>query len=762
VPHIPQFFPGLPDLPALVELKSRRQWVSWLYRTRSGSRPTKPPINPNTGMGASHSDPTSWGSYDEALAYTQRRNLPGVGYVLSEDDDIGGADLDHCLMDGRLAPWAQEIVDLNESYTEISPSGSGLRIFMRGKPEKTIKSDAAHVELYRDKRFLTVTGLHFSSTPIDIRPAPKTIEALLSRANGVKPSPRQQPQIGQGGDFFRRVNGVALRNLGAWAPILFPEARLYSSGAWRITSRALGRDLQEDLSLAPEGICDFGIADMGDPRQGKRSAIDIVMEYGAPNTPKDAALWLCDRLGISPDRFDAPTDPVAAQSQQNLAAKVRSDIIALPPPCPLAVDTSEMDDLLIPDPYVPQPGILGEITAHILETALFPVPDFATLASAVFASALFGRRWTEPLTGGGLNLYAIATAPTGWGKDHPLQEPRSIAYRCEMVHLLGPDEFKSDSAIEKTLRKGPVRACFMDEIGIVLQANASKNAAAWEKKVRKALLQVYSSSKGMWTGSQAAGDDNDKGAEPIHRPLLSIYGTSTPEELYKGLTEDNIRDGLFGRLIFASPDDKPKRQKPGAGRYDQIAELVRIIREFVPEIVPQKQRALYHANIRNALHPPTVVRVPADRDAAASIEQILEWQRDLTEKESKLSFIANRAAENAGKLATLRALSRDYVKPEVTFADVQWGWSIVERSLRVITRDIERHMVGSEFEGLMKAIRWHLAEAPKKTLPQSHLIRRHGISRATGYELRSALELLQQSGEISIETIRRGRVITLL
>src|SRR5918993_401744 len=142
-------FAGLPDLPAIAELKQRRQWVAWRYAERNG-RLTRPPVNPRTGFGASHSNPTTWDSYEEAVARAAKDGLPGVGYVISESDDLTGADLDRCRdpETGRIEPWAQAIVDLAETYTEVSPSGTGLRLIWCGKVAQTVKSDPMHVEVY--------------------------------------------------------------------------------------------------------------------------------------------------------------------------------------------------------------------------------------------------------------------------------------------------------------------------------------------------------------------------------------------------------------------------------------------------------------------------------------------------------------------------------------------------------------------------------------------------------------------------------------
>ena len=99
-----------------------------------------------------------------------------------------------------------------------------------------------------------------------------------------------------------KINDAALKDLAAWVPELFPAAELHpGTGAWRIKSADLGRPNEEDLSLAPNGIKDWGVHDLGDPREGGRSAIDIVMEW-TDATPKldnvQAAEWLADKLSL--------------------------------------------------------------------------------------------------------------------------------------------------------------------------------------------------------------------------------------------------------------------------------------------------------------------------------------------------------------------------------------------------------------------------------------------------------------------------------
>lgn len=84
----------------------------------------------------------------------------GPGFVLN-GDGIVCIDLDHCLVDGVLESWAQEIVDLMQAtYMEVSPSGDGLHIWGHGELDRgrRIRVDGGYVEAYATGRYLTVTG----------------------------------------------------------------------------------------------------------------------------------------------------------------------------------------------------------------------------------------------------------------------------------------------------------------------------------------------------------------------------------------------------------------------------------------------------------------------------------------------------------------------------------------------------------------------------------------------------------------------------
>jgi predicted P-loop ATPase len=115
--------------------------------------------------------------------------------------------------------------------------------------------------------------------------------------------------------FFQRVNDHAMADLAAWVRVLLPMAQRARQG-YRVRSVDLGRRNEEDLSIQPEGIVDFGVHDLDDPREGKRTPIELVVEWHDDrlDTVK-AAHWLCEQLGVEPaalgwkDSLSVPLGP---------------------------------------------------------------------------------------------------------------------------------------------------------------------------------------------------------------------------------------------------------------------------------------------------------------------------------------------------------------------------------------------------------------------------------------------------------------------
>lgn len=169
------------------ELRAQKRWAPWkaVWQPKRGKW-DKIPCYPN-GYGISTAKPERWVTFEAALAAQQAQPgvFAGVGYVMTGPHGIVGTDLDHCVDGSTVAPWALEIVEQLGSYTELSPSGTGLRIFTQGAVAADWTNHEIGIEVYggNEPRFLTVTGDQFDlSAPGEItRPEPELLAGLAQR-----------------------------------------------------------------------------------------------------------------------------------------------------------------------------------------------------------------------------------------------------------------------------------------------------------------------------------------------------------------------------------------------------------------------------------------------------------------------------------------------------------------------------------------------------------------------------------------------------
>ena len=143
------------NIPA--ELKKERRWVCWKFEQRSG-KTTKVPYTP-TGGRAKSNTPETWAGFDECRAACENGRFDGVGIMLT-GSGLVGVDIDHCKDSaGNWSATAAAIVDILNSYAEISPSGEGVHILVYAKkPGDKSKNTDTGVEMYEKGRFFTVTG----------------------------------------------------------------------------------------------------------------------------------------------------------------------------------------------------------------------------------------------------------------------------------------------------------------------------------------------------------------------------------------------------------------------------------------------------------------------------------------------------------------------------------------------------------------------------------------------------------------------------
>lgn len=194
-------------------LRERDSWVCWHVACRDchtvyafgdapeecttdgcQGEPSKVPVDPSTGYNAKSNDPDTWASFDDALAFHRDGDArtEGVGFMFTREGMVVGIDLDNVRdpVTGELEPWAEEIIEKTDSWTEVSVSGTGFHIYALGiKPgdrcrkgqESTLaRFEKAEVEMYDGSsgRYFAVTGDHLEGTPETVEQRNDTVRAV--------------------------------------------------------------------------------------------------------------------------------------------------------------------------------------------------------------------------------------------------------------------------------------------------------------------------------------------------------------------------------------------------------------------------------------------------------------------------------------------------------------------------------------------------------------------------------------------------------
>lgn len=196
------------NIPALL-----REYARWFLWTLNGANRKVPrAVKSPHGRSINAHNPEYWCSFDALLNAKDPLNGPGfeLGSVLN-GPTFAGVDIDDCRdpLTGRIEPWAKDIIASFNSYTEVSPSGTGVKIFLTGalRDEDVSQRKVYQLEIYDRLRYFTVTGHHLAGTPTTVEPRAEQLRDLYTR---------QQSQ-----DLIElcKLFGLHLRDSGEWVNV---------------------------------------------------------------------------------------------------------------------------------------------------------------------------------------------------------------------------------------------------------------------------------------------------------------------------------------------------------------------------------------------------------------------------------------------------------------------------------------------------------------------------------------------------------------
>jgi RecA-family ATPase len=321
------------SMPVFEELAALTRWVGWRWETRNG-KATKPPIAASGGY-ANTTDPGTWTNLIGALDAVHQHGLEGPGFVLdAAKDGIVGIDLDGCRdpETGELTRWARKIIGLINSYAEISPSGSGVKLLCKADPVPKLRANkrtlgqvngakTPAIEVYTTARYFCITGQHVEGTPDEIVDATEALERLATWIAKAKPEPGKERTQASGElpsaflDLLER--DAALRRAWETGEKIGPGSDTSASGLEFSLARHLRRhlddvDLETTLQLYPHGQIASGKL-KGDAAERRiRRILDDVGPRPEPPPPPpkvDLALEDADRVAWPRYVLMPPTPP---------------------------------------------------------------------------------------------------------------------------------------------------------------------------------------------------------------------------------------------------------------------------------------------------------------------------------------------------------------------------------------------------------------------------------------------------------------------
>lgn len=179
------------------EIRGKTRWLNYrlVDDAKHPDKPKKVPIQSRApGHNASVDKPETWAMFSEAVRAlrTYHVELAGIGFVFTADDDIAGVDLDGCRdpSTGVIAEWALAIIAELSSYTEISQSGTGVHIIVRGKVpgvghKRAVRDErgevCGHIEMYDKGRYFIFTGQHLGWTPSQVEERSDALHRVHAR-----------------------------------------------------------------------------------------------------------------------------------------------------------------------------------------------------------------------------------------------------------------------------------------------------------------------------------------------------------------------------------------------------------------------------------------------------------------------------------------------------------------------------------------------------------------------------------------------------
>ena len=660
------------------ELKAVPQWICWQLEDIGASKPTKIPYDAKTGKLAATDDPGTWTTFEKAVeAFNNSLNTSnpysGIGFVFSKADNYSFIDLDDTNGDTVAYDRQLRVYKEFDSYSEVSPSGRGLHIIIKGNvPQGRRRS---FIEVYSSGRYATMTGNVYNDKPI-VEQQQKLMQLWEQMGAG---SPATLTYHGNEKEIIKDKDILEM----ALNAVNGEKFKTLNEGRWQ--------ELYQSQSEADFAFIDIIAFYTQNRQQIERIFRSSPLGQRPKANRKDYLAWMInksfDRMlpPIDLDGFKIALDNKLSEKQLELKIGPVAQLVEPVPHKNLVAGSSPAGTTTSPE--LP-PGLLGELAQFIYAAAPRPVPEIALAAAIGLMAGICGRAYN--VSGTGLNQYILLLAKTGMGKEGMAAGIDKLMNAVKMQvptvnNFIGPSHIASGQALVKYVHKKS--QCFVSilgEFGIRLQNMSSPHANSAERMLKQILLEIYNKSGFTDVYRASVYADAEKNTETTTSPAFSILGESTPHAFYSALNEDMITEGLLPRFMLIEYNGKRPDLNashiavaPSFGLVDKLASLA--------------------ANAELIMHGKKVINVHLSPEAQILTDKIdkLATNKINSTNDEVVLNLWNRAHIKVLKLSGLIAIGLNMSDPVVLPEHVDWAMKMVQNDIDAFSAKFEAGEIGT-------------------------------------------------------------------
>ena len=654
--------------PAL--LKQHPQWLLW-------RRGTKEPLQAN-GYPASVIKPETWCSFDSArTAYEQHSPNPanaigGMGFVLGYKSRVAGSDFDKCFDNAGniVRPEAIDFAQRFDTYTEVSPSGTGLHCLFIADVARGRK--VGPYEMYGGSRYFTVTGNVYFDKPLAERQSSADSFGMLLDQRS------KQSAANSNVDWGKQPT---LTHDEVWARCIAAS----NSGKFM--------DLWEDrwqTHYASHSEADIALVNL--LAFWSDSPTQVMYMFSASPC--------C--IGATDDKYRKR--PVLLQGMiakafdQKVPTADLTRVLIQTPPKPKPV-VEEDDVAREADPFTMPPGALGSIAQFIYQQAPYPMKEAAIAAALTLMGGICGRQYQFKATG--LNLYIMLLANTGAGKEQmstgigklmaAITQPSKDITKTDIGYpaakcFRGPAQV-TGKGLHRVFEKCDSLSFFSigNEFADTMRQMADpKGGNQGISDLKRALLDMYTkgSEGNDFAGAMTA--DKDTSIGTLNSPAFTLLVESTPDKLYSYLTPELIKEGLLSRMLVIHTDY--------FGEWNEHHHTIKVepaLRDWLRALC-DNVFVIKRENDRR-------IEVAATPEASERIEYYRRYARErLIKDDESTRDLWNRAALATNRIAALVAIGCNYTMPTIQVEYVDWAWGIVSRQVVMLSGKFRRGETGDQ------------------------------------------------------------------